>query len=84
MDKALNQVLRDSHKRNIDVKTLGIDKDPKKVSSAIANGAHVVEADVLQTSIVRLEELCQGSVLGVTVWHVLEHMPDCAVASAIW
>lgn len=84
MENALNQVLRDSHKRSIVVKVLGVDKDPKKVSSATANGAHVVEADVLQTSIVDLEKLCQGRVMGVTVWHVLEHMPDCAVASAIW
>uniref|UniRef100_A0A7S1UW78 Uncharacterized protein n=1 Tax=Grammatophora oceanica TaxID=210454 RepID=A0A7S1UW78_9STRA len=60
-------------------RTLGLDIDPAKVDICNSDPSRTcIQGDVL-----KLQEV-SNSVAGTTMWHVLEHMPDCDLAMSIW
>jgi hypothetical protein len=80
--KFLEDAIKNSLKRKISYtpKTLGVDIDPNKVQTCKANGGDCMQGDVLK---LQVKEGTSG-VSGITMWHVLEHMPTCDLAKQIW
>jgi hypothetical protein len=85
MSKALLKNVPDFDRREaINSRTLGIDRDERKVALARLRHVDSIQADICKLSRSTIEATCRRPVRGVTMWHVLEHMPACDIASDIW
>jgi len=85
MSKALLKNVPDFDRREaINSRTLGIDRDKRKVALARLRNVDSIQADICKLSRSSIEDTCGRPIRGVTMWHVLEHMPACDIASDIW
>lgn len=85
MQEALEKNVASSEKiAAIRTRTLGIDKNPRKVAASLSNKVDCIQADIFELSEDVLNRVCGRPVVGATMWHVLEHMPNCELASDIW
>mmetsp|Transcript_15973 Transcript_15973/g.22240 ORF Transcript_15973/g.22240 Transcript_15973/m.22240 type:complete len:350 (-) Transcript_15973:984-2033(-) len=75
---ALTQVLGDKRDTHVSARTLGLDIDPSKVEVCKASGNECMQGDAAKLS------PSGAKVGGVTMWHVLEHMPNCELSTDIW
>ena len=62
-------------------KSLGIDIDEQKVIACKKAGGDCIVGDVTKLKSSKSEAT---KVDGITIWHVLEHMPNCKIAEDIW
>jgi len=87
----LHDALKQLKKKNLtDLYTLGIDNNPSKVrecNHALSkyNNLRCMHQDALELSDeVVSTKISSSSIKGVTMWHVLEHMPTCQLAKKMW